>query len=85
MVTRRVRNYEVKANSKAEVDAIEKHMTNEDYLSEDFKKYFHVWLRKNVGVYYFIKEKYFVSRGNVTNYAIALLEYGASMIDLLES
>ena len=85
MVTKCIRNYEVKGQSYAEVEKIEKMMQTEDYFKEEFRKYFHVWIKTNVGVFYFIKEKYFVSRNGVTNYAIALLQYGANALNLAES
>lgn len=85
MVKRQIRNYIVKAQSNAELDKIEYHMETEEYYKEDFRKYFHVWVHEGTGVYYFIKEKYFVSRDGVTNYALALLSYGSNQKGLRES
>lgn len=84
MVTRTVRNYEIKAQSKAELDTIERMYETETYTSPEFRKYFDVWFEPGNGIYYFIKPKYFVSRNGVTNYAIALLEYGTGLLAFKE-
>ncbi len=46
----------------------------EQYWTDEFHKYFHVWICDGSGVYYFIKEKYFVELNCETNYAVALLQ-----------
>lgn len=85
MVIKEVRNYKIKAQSNAEVEKIEQMMETEEYYKEEFRKYFHVWVQQGTGVYYFIKEKYFVSRNGISNYAIALLQYGSRTPGLVES
>lgn len=85
MVIKDVRNYKIKAQSYDEVEKIEKLMDTEEYYREEFRKYFHVWVQSGTGVYYFIKEKYFVSRNGISNYAIALLQYGSRTPGLKES
>ena len=85
MTTKVIRNYELKAQSKTELDKIEKLMESEEYYKKDFLEYFHVWVQEGVGVFYFPKEKYFVSRSGISNYAIALLQYGASVRGLRNS
>ena len=66
MVTKLVRNYEIKAQSKTELERIAELMDTEEYYKEEFRKYFHVWVQDNIGVFYFIKEKYFLSRNGIT-------------------
>lgn len=85
MVTKLVRNYEIKAQSKTELERIAELMDTEEYYKEEFRKYFHVWVQDNIGVFYFIKEKYFLSRNGITNYAIALLQYGGNVRGLKNS
>lgn len=51
----------------------------EFYESEKFKKYFYVWVHCGTGIYFFPREKYFVSRDGETNYVVALLQYGAGL------
>ena len=75
MLYKQIRNYQVRATTYHDLDSIEKHMTEEDYMSEDFRKYFNVWKANGTSVYYFPKERYFESRDGVKNYAIALLQY----------
>lgn len=79
MTTKKVNNYELKAQSKTELDHIEELMNKAEYYKEEFQKYFHVWIQEGVGVFFFIKEKYFVSRNGVANYAIAMLQYGGNI------
>ena len=85
MTSKKVNNYELKAQSKTELDHIEELMNSEKYYTEEFQKYFHVWVQESVGVFFFIKEKYFVSRNGVANYAIALLQYGGNVRGLRNS
>ena len=75
MVKKLIRNYMVKAQSNAQLSKIEEHMEKEDYMNPDFQEYFHVWKANKSRIYYFIKEKFFVNRCGVENYAIALLQY----------
>lgn len=75
MTQRKVGNYVLKAQTKGELDTLEKHMNLLDYRTESFATYFHVWYVNERKVYCFPKEKYFVSRDGVSNYAIALLQY----------
>lgn len=75
MLYRQIRNYTVRATTHHDLDSIEKHMNEEDYTSDDFKKYFNVWRVNGRSIYYFPKERYFESRNDVHNYAIALLQY----------
>ena len=79
MTTKKVNNYELKAQSKTELDHIEELWLKAEYYKEEFQKYFHVWIQEGVGVFFFIKEKYFVSRNGVANYAIAMLQYGGNI------
>lgn len=85
MTSKLIRNYEIKAQSKTELDHIEELMSKEEYYKEEFQKYFHVWVQESVGVFYFPKEKYFVSRNGIANYAIALLQYGGNVRGLKNS
>ena len=75
MVTREINNYVVKAQSHKELDLIQDFLTNATYTHPDFKTYFHVWSESNTRIFYFIKEKYFISRDGVTNYPVALMRY----------
>lgn len=85
MTTKQIRNYEIKAQSKTELDKIEQLMEKEEYYREEFQNYFHVWVQQGIGVFYFPKEKYFVSRNGIANYAIALLQYGGNVRGLKNS
>ena len=62
-----------------QLDEMSELLNSECYKSKKFKKYFYVWVHYDTGVYFFPKEKYFVSRDGETNYAVALLQYGASL------
>lgn len=82
MVCKQVRNYVIKTQSKVELDKIENLMETEKWNTEEFQKYFHVWAKAGYGIFYFPKEKYFYSRDGVTNYAIALQQYGCRVVGL---
>ena len=84
MVFKQVRNYVIKAQSKAELEKMENLMETEDWNTEEFQKYFHVWAKAGYGIFYFPKEKFFHSRDGVTSYPIALLQYGASTTGLYD-
>lgn len=83
MLYRTVGNYEIRALGKKDLDIMEEILNAElPYKHPEFETYFHSWMQQNLGIFFFPKEKHFVSWKGVNNYAIALLQYGANVKNL---
>lgn len=82
MLYAKVRNYEIRALAKKDLDKMVQLMDTDDYKDPEFQNYFHLWMQEGTGLFYFPKEKHFVSRDGVKNYALALLQYGSRMAGL---
>lgn len=81
MVTKTVGNYTLKTVSNAEMNELSSLILNgcENADPKLVERYFHSWKLKSytgkISIYYFPKERYFVSRLGEENYAVAMLRY----------
>lgn len=76
---REIFGYTLKGTEK-QLDEMYDLFNREDYTTAGFQHYFYVWVNEGTGVYFFPKERYFVSDYHgERHYAIALLNYGGRL------
>ena len=78
---REIFGYHLKGTDK-QLDEMYDLLNREDYTSSKFQHYFYVWVHEGTGVYWFPKERYFVSFRGERHYPIALFYYGIPLTRL---